>query len=322
MRPAVQLFAYEIDTHNSDKMNEIMGGEVNDLSQEQYLHLQANLQARLIQRHVLPRMGSQPDVLPVFLAPEFFFKWRNGEPYERSTFFNSLEYLASLSSAFPTVLWAAGTVWWKEPYIPLKEGPAEVKDRVLVHNSALLFHNGRLLHSWQKERLSSIDGLRQGPEVWDRHDAESRRILDDTQSPFFGVVDGQDRPLSCGIEVCLDHRSLQPRSNGDPDFGVLRTRYCSQHEKGAGVDLHILTAAGMPLQYENIVSRRGGVIVRCDGGRVANPRSECHLVRRDEGSPSNALRQWRPLLEPTSVKYCGEDRDNRLAIYDPVHLTE
>lgn len=321
----VQLFAYEVDTHNSDKMNEIMGrqgADPNEMSQEQYIHLQANLQVRLIQRYALPIIESRAEVLPVFLAPEFFFKWHSGEPYERPAFLNSLEYLASLSSAFPTVLWAPGTVWWKEPYIPQKEGPQEPRDHAIVHNSALVFHNGRLLCSWQKERLSDIDGLRRGPEVWDRWDDHSRRILDDTQSPFFSVIDSHGRQLSCGIEVCLDHRSLQPQRGEHPDFGILRTRYCSQYENGAGVDLHILTAAGIPLQPENIVSRRGGVIVRCDGGSGASSRSECHLVRRGEGSPASALRQWSPQLDPAAVEYWGKDPDNRLAIYAPVRLNE
>ncbi len=104
--------------------------------------------------------------------------------------------------------------------------------------------------------------------------------------------------------------------------GAAELAECRALHRGAGVDLHILTAAGMPLQPENIVSRRGGVIVRCDGGSGASSRSECHLVRRGEGSPASALRQWSPQLDPAAVEYWGKDPDNRLAIYAPVRLNE
>jgi len=216
--PQVQLFAYEIDTHNQNVINAALcalGADPDEMTQEQYFTLQANLQRDLIVSQVVPKISD--GVLPVFLAPEFFFKWRDNLPYHRAAFFNSMDYLTSLSAAFPAVLWVLGTVWWQEPHDP---------DQAMVHNSALILQKGKLLHSWQKERLSQIDGLTQGPEVWDRWDMAETRILEETQDPFFIAEIPGGGTLSCGIEICLDHLTLA----GPPvSVGVLRNRYLDAH---------------------------------------------------------------------------------------------
>lgn len=309
--PKVQLFAYEIDTHNQDRINAILrrsGAEPDEMSEERYFHLQANLQRDLIKAEVLPLV--EDGTLPVFLAPEFYFKWRDGQPYQRATFYNAMAYLEGLSAAFGPVLWVVGTVWWQEP---------QDATQARVHNSVLIFQNGRLLHSWQKERLSTLDGLKQGPETWDRYDLESERILDATQDPFFDAAVPGGGTLHCGIEVCLDHLSLK-----DPVRpGVLRTAYLKAHpapDEGAGVDLHLLVAAGMGLQAENIVARSGGAFFRCDGGKGADPRSESIAIGRMGSSPAEALRQWNPLGTRSKSHIVGNDTDERLVIYEAVEI--
>jgi hypothetical protein len=312
--PSVQLFAYEIATNNEKTINAILrakGVDPDEMTEEQYFHQQANLQRDLILKHVVPSI--EDDVLPVFLAPEFFFKWRDGLPYGRATFFNSIEYLKKLSEAFPDVLWVVGTVWWSEPHSTGK---------AMVHNSALILQGGSVLHSWQKERLSQIDGLNQGPELWDRHDPAEARILQSTQDPFFDAkLPGSDDIVRCGIEICLDHLTLK----GPPvSVGVLRQHYLKNEPNpavGDGIDLHILTAAGMPLQPENVVARRGGLYARCDGGRGAL-RSQFLEIDRDHGvSAATALRRW--TIDPTDVDSdeVGDDPDNRLAVYEVTPLS-
>ncbi|MFD1344779.1 hypothetical protein, partial [Litorisediminicola beolgyonensis] len=283
--PSVQLFSFDIDTSDQTAINTILAGhgvDPADLSEEESLTLQANLQRDMIKAHVAPHVAH--DVLPVFLAPEFFFKRADTLPYRRDTFFNIQPYLNTISASFPEVLWCLGTVWWQEPQ---KSGQA------MVHNSALILQNGRLLHSWQKERLSQIDGLRRGPEIWDRHDVAEARVLEASQDPFFTAAVPGGATVAAGIEICLDHLTL----DGPPvSPGVLRTHYLNAHPTGhgAGVDLHILTAAGMPVQPENIVSRDGGVFLRCDGGGGANPRIQALGVTRTGATPAAALRAWSP----------------------------
>lgn len=310
--PKVQLFAYEIDTHNQDRINAILrrdGADPGEMPEERYYHLQANLQRDLVKAHVMPQV--KDGTLPVFMAPEFYFKWRDGLPYQRATFYNAMTYLQGLSGAFAPVLWVVGTVWWQEP-----QGETQAR----VHNSVLIFQNGRLLHSWQKERLSGIDGLKQGPEVWDRHDQDAARILDETQNPFFDAAVPGGGSLHCGIEVCLDHRTLQ-----NPErFGVLRTKYLKAHTdpaEGAGLDLHIMVAAGMPMQRENVVAKSGGAYFRCDGGSAANPRSQSVAITRTGATPPAALRQWTPTVaEGTAAYPAGNDANERLAVYDPIDV--
>ena len=310
--PKVQLFAYEIDTHNQDRINAILqarGIDPDGMTPEHYLHQQANLQRDLITAHVMPLV--EDGTLPVFMAPEFYFKWRDGQPYDRATFFNAMSYLESLSAAFAPVLWVLGTIWWQEP---------QDAHTARVHNSALILQGGRLLHSWQKMRLSGIDGLDQGPEIWDRHDPQSARVLDLTQNPFFHAALPGGGHLACGIEVCLDHRTL-----ADPVRpGVLRTRYLDAHPDpvaGPGLDLHIMVAAGMAMQPENIVARRGGAYLRCDGGAAANPRSQAVAISRPGGTAPQALRRWAPDCDDSPVlHYVGPGRNDRLAIHAPVTI--
>lgn len=312
--PAVQLFAYDIDTHDPSAINAALrarGADPSEMNQGDYFRLQANLQRDLIASHVAPAIT--PGVLPVFMAPEFFFKWRDGLPYDRAALFNNLDYLAGISAAFPQVLWIAGTVWWHEPR---KDGLA------LVHNTALIYQNGHLLHSWQKQRLSQIDGLRHGPEIWDRRDLEAARILEETQDPFFDAAVPGGGTLTCGIEICLDHLTL----NGHPAAnGVLRTVYQRDHpdrDQGAGVDLHLLSAAGMQIQPHNIVARSGGVMLRCDGGAAASPRSQAVGIRRAGANPARALRYWTPIMAGAPVRHhVGAHRNNRLTVFDPVAVT-
>lgn len=308
----VQLFAHEIDTHDQAKINALLkgaGADPREMTEEQYLHLQANLQRDLIRDHVAPAVTA--DTLPVFVAPEFFFKWRDNVPYSRATFFNGMTYFETLSAQFPRVLWVTGTTWWSEPVDAT---------HVRVHNSALIFQGGKLLHSWQKERLSQIDGLNQGPESWDRWDADSARVLDGTQDPFFTAAVPNGGAVQCGIEVCLDHLTLK----GPPlNPGVLRQKYLAAHADpatGAGVDLHIMTAAGMPLQAANIVARRGGAYFRCDGGSGAASRSQAMSVDRTGASAPAALRAWAPATTAAAVVYVGTDLANRLAIHAPITL--
>lgn len=310
--PKVQLFAFEIDTHNQDRINGILQGRGVDpleMTQEQYFHQQASLQRDLIVAQVLPLV--EDGTLPVFMAPEFYFKWNDGLPYERVTFFNVMTYLESLSASFPQVLWVLGTVWWQEPQDAVTQR---------VHNSALILQGGRLLHSWQKMRLSRIDGLRHGPEEWDRSDPQSARTLDLSQDPFFTAAVPGGGHLSCGVEVCLDHLTL-----ADPVRpGVLRTCYLKDHPtptSGDGLDLHIMVAAGMQMQPENITSRRGGAYLRCDGGAGANPRSQAVAVARPGGTAAEALRQWSPTcIEAAVQQRVGHSPSNRLAIYQPIAI--
>lgn len=307
----VQLFAYEVDTHNPNRINAILrrtGAEPDEMSEERYFHLQANLQRDLIKAGVLPLV--EDGTLPVFMAPEFFFKWRDGLPYSRETFFNAMPYLESLSAAFGPVLWVVGTVWWQE---------RQDATHARVHNSVLIFQHGRLLHSWQKERLSGIDGLNQGPEMWDRHDLESQRILDRTQTPFFDAAVPGGGTVHCGIEVCLDHLSLK-----DPFRpGVLRTAYLAAHPdptEGAGVDLHLMVAAGMGAQLENIVAKSGGAYFRCDGGEGADPRSNSVAVTREGPTPPAALRLWDADGLMGKPYPLGTDTDERLVIYPAIGI--
>ncbi|OFE17083.1 hypothetical protein BA895_18100 [Humibacillus sp. DSM 29435] len=307
----IQLFAYDIATHDGTKVNAALsaqGAKPAELPAPDLFRHQAQLQLDLIKTEVTKRATARS--LPVFMAPEFFFKAYDGLPYDRATFFNGVDVLKTFSASVPDVLWVIGTIWWQEP---VKSGQA------LVHNTALVLKAGTIVRSWQKERLSGIDGLaKDGTEVWDRWEQEHARVLVATQDPLFQAPGPGGEQISMGIEICLDHLTLDRGPNRE---GVLRTTYVKQNGfRGAGVDVHLLTAAGMRLQKENIVSRRGGAILRVDGGRGAKPRSQSAVVAREGSTPESALRRWAPTLAGGDPVYVGNDPDDRLAVHPPVNL--
>jgi len=315
----IQMIAYEVDTHNTTKLAAILaakGIRAEEMEEAQYFDQQVNVLRDLIRSHVQPLTGA--DRLTIFSVPEFFFKYRNGLPYGRSTFFNSLEYLSSISQAFPRVMIVAGTIWWMEP---ASTGQAT------VHNTVPILYGGRLIHSWQKERLSGIDGLNQGPEVWDRWSEEGGRILEESQDPFFQVtVNGT--LIRLGVEICLDHLTLRNQTtNLVTHRGVLRTKYLAANgDNGAGVDIHLLVAAGMSPQSENITSRHDGLFFRVDGGNGA-VRSTCCRVQRTGGlTAAESLRLWNPTLtniarnnSPGALNDAS-DANDRVAVYGVVEI--
>ena len=305
----IQLFAYDIDTHDTATVSSLLtrqGLSPATLPALDLFKAQAKLQADLISSHVVPKADKK--ALAIFMAPEFFFKAGNGLPYDRATFFNGCEALKALSRGFPGVLWVVGTVWWQEP---IKNGQA------LVHNTALVIKAGTIVHSWQKERLSGIDGLNQGPETWDRWEPAYAHVLVATQDPLFQApLSPGGGPIPMGIEICLDHLTLDQGANRE---GVLRTAYLKRNgAAGGGVDVHLLTAAGMSVQPENVVARSGGVVLRVDGGSAANPRSQCLKVQRGGATPAAGLRQWTPTL--TAVDPIHTDPATCLTVYPAVDI--
>jgi hypothetical protein len=305
MPTKIQFIAYEIDTHDTSKIDSILsakGAHPREMSEAEYFTLQVNELKDRLQKDVVPQLNK--DTLTIFMAPEFYFKYENGKPYSRVTFINQIDYMKAISASFPQVLWVPGTVWWSEPHS---------QDTVVVHNTAAIYHQGQLIRTWQKQRLSTIDGLKAGPEVWDRWEVEHARILEETQDPFFQVRHGADT-LRFGVEICLDHLTLDK----EPSYGVLRTLYSKRYVQGPGVDVHLLVAAGMTTQAENVVARKGGLFLRCDGGSQAKQRSSCAHVDRSGDPPDEALRAWAPGLKLGSPTWIGDDPDNRIAVYPTV----
>lgn len=71
MPTKVQVYAYEIDTHDTSRTNAFLarrGIDPSEMPQEHYLHQQANLQVALIKQHVLPNLEARPDVVPILIA--------------------------------------------------------------------------------------------------------------------------------------------------------------------------------------------------------------------------------------------------------------
>jgi len=321
MPGSIQLHAWEFDTHNADKMSAVLsaqGAFPYEMTQLQYLQLQIQLQAR----HIREAIGAQrvDGVLPVFLAPEFFFTSRENRPYDYGTFYNALPYFEQISRAYPHVLWCPGTVWWQERVLDQRS----IQYR--IHNTTLVYQGGRLLRSFQKSLLSGIDPLdTASPVQWDRDDPDYARIAESSQDPFFEArMPGTQEVVTVGVEVCLNHIASWNGSTGRVSpYGDLRTRYMTGQRRTAadpGVDVHLLTAAGMSIHDEDVAARDGGVVLRVDGGQGAYPRSQAGSVTRAGADRAAALRQWAPQIAYAPAVYRGADLADRVAVFPALPL--
>jgi hypothetical protein len=167
--------------------------------------------------------------------------------------------------------------WLIIPGTIVSDLPWEGKDYGIFNaylNTAMMIKGGGVdapFHFIHKKNISRIDG----PPM-------SRNVLDPT-SPYakiFGNLKelGFDEDefrvvkidnITFALEICLDHAE-----------GVVKQAYDSYKGPKATVDVHLVTSCGMQLHQENIIARKGGVAMICDGTKDDNsPRSDVRKVK-------------------------------------------
>jgi hypothetical protein len=321
----IHYIAYEVDTHDSTKMESIYGaiggsippGLSDEEKQQHYFHFLVDHIRHIITYQVDQGLiePANPNRLTIFATPEFYFKDRSCLPFNQAVFNEGRQYMAQKFNGFGNLLIFAGSVWWWE-----KMEDAQGNVNAAIHNSAPIFYQNTNILNWNKKFLSSIDGLGNpnanwGPAThWDRCIKTATPLYDGNPHPYFTVeVNGIE--VNLGIEVCLEHCN----------------KYLQQ--SNSYLDVHMLVCAGIPEPNSAALAcRESGVFLRCDGGssdavwnspppKAGQPmyngnRSNCGvrskgLVGIPKNEPSKAYK---------SLANRPEKVDERVLIYNPITI--
>jgi hypothetical protein len=193
----------------------------------------------------LTENATRGDVLPVFEAPEWFFR-RSDRPYLPAEKDQVVNLLASVSASFPNMLIVAGTILWAEGL----DNPGVNGTNIKLYNTAPIVMNGRLQKLYDKKNeggdTSGYESLNIGLGNWTRGDS----------SNIFNISN-----VKFAIDICADTADGQAKQNyyaQDPE-GKLG---------GTGVDVHLITSNGSPAA--NAIARPGGYILHSDSSKSPN----------------------------------------------------
>jgi hypothetical protein len=260
-----QFIAYEVPTEDVDapgaEVNVAVG---NALAPQDMADARTRLKRLLgVVRKAHTRVetaGTNDRTLKIFMAPEFYFRPNSGpsNSYSQQVMLELMVQLrAVLSHAdFKHWLFVPGSIFWS-----MKQKWNGV-ERDTFFNTALLLKGGVPADSVRnppftfihKRLVSNADGAPQFQAAM-LH-ADLAKILggwDDIKANVF-----ECDYLTFGLEVCLDHY-----------FGVLKNQVLPGYRNHTGrdkrVNLHLLTACGMPYSGANAVSVPQGYLLRVDG---------------------------------------------------------
>jgi hypothetical protein len=228
----------------------------------------------------------EPDALPIFVAPEWYFRKRadnRGLRYTKDEYEQTVMELVKISQSFPEMLIVAGSISWIEPpeipredEIPMIRLTTKQLDR--VHNTSPILLNGEFFLYHKKKDIDV------SPTAKERFDIPEG---------MHGVFKASG--LTMGMSICGD--SL-----------MLLEDYQKLDPGGEGVDVHILIAQGQDLSKISCASKDKGLVIRVDaeGGGAC----ESHVVKR--GKPISNVQEveW---LETLEAKEIGS-----LLVYPPV----
>lgn len=240
-------------------------------------------------RRVVGPNADNANTLKVFVVPEFYFRPPEtaGDEYLNDTYPNRQknQILNTLNDMFrhddfTDWLFVCGTVMANT-----EEGASAIaaQPTTLYTNTAILVSGGPLglLHVVEKKVPSHIDGVPQA-----RFSDGSTEAAGPGNDPklklFYGDWPERKRHIvdfsgvSVGLEICLDHAN-------DPRYRVLRSvvqdwkSQPTEKKQQRGVQLHILTAGGMPGNLKSVAARAGGYLLRNDG--LSPPPSQLWRVK-------------------------------------------
>lgn len=233
-----------------------------------------------IARGKLLNQDRAANTLPIFMAPEFYFRKENA-PYTKNTFYALIDHWKAMSKKYPHWVFVPGTVWWGD------HTSFAGKAALVVHNSVVVIRDGIMIHTYLKQLPSGFDkllGANEG-QFWDgdatNQLVDSNELSTEFKRKTLGNIllvynnlrkkmrqDGTDTNLfthdglSFGIEICLDHAG-----------GFLKTELNSRRT----VDVHLEVGCGMGCIKKNVMAKNGGVFLRVDGTK--KPLSQAYKVQ-------------------------------------------
>jgi len=282
MYKAAQLIAYEVPTESALPAgqctldgNALVADVQNDKTFTSAMAaLSADAGAR-VQRMLAVMdlaFGSQSvtkaaETLKVFMAPEFYFrpqqKGAKSRSYEASDMTAAQQVFRVVFSQAKLQHWvfvAGSFVWNMSGKVAASSGMNdlvphelmlaldELAAKDLVYNTAIVGLGGSGVQLYDKVNYSDADDISQD---W--------RPLKDycMQSPTQNLIKADN--LLIGLEVCFDHQCGQLALN----YEQLKATY--PDEDAPVLDLQLLTACGMEVQFNHVVAGQDRLVFRVDG---------------------------------------------------------
>lgn len=241
---SIQLYAFNVRTNPPRTVGRVIGGDRRDAKsreEEIIIRIQALVKAATVLRKINGG-ANDPAALKILMAPEFYFRPEDGAyTYEEFLFAKEQLYAAGFAHhEWSNWLIVAGTIVSAEPHRAMPE--------YIGFNTALVIQGGQnAFVTYEKDQFSHIDGMERFIEGWAAatQDPYIRQYMFSNTKNYFSI-DG----INFGIEICLDH-----------GLGIM-TR------QGRNVDVHLITACGMPVDWDNVM---GSVVFRVDGQNYGDP---------------------------------------------------
>lgn len=229
-------------------------------------------------------LADNDNTLKIFMAPEFYFRppAALGGNYRSDTYPNSVA--AKIFSAlgemfthadFKNWLIVPGSIMWNTSEDTLAP-------KVIFYNSSFQITGGPVAKSGdnlnyiEKEMPSGIDGVPYGPGM----DPNVKLAFESWKSRKHRVFKVDN--IDCGLEICLDHGFRKIGEKIVSDHRVLKkvlNDWPSKEGSTREINLHLLTAGGMPLNPASVAAKVNGYILRNDG-YSDTPHSELKKVLR------------------------------------------
>lgn len=183
--------------------------------------------------------ATRGDVLPVFQAPEWFFR-RPDRPYTPAEKNAVVAMLAERSANYPNLMIVGGTILWAQGL----DNPGAGGENIKVYNSAPVIMNGQVIRLYDKKNeggdIAGYEHLNIGMANWTPGEA----------SNLFSVSN-----VNFAIDVCADTTDGKAKRE-------YYARTAEGRSGGAGVDVHLITANSSGAA--NTVERPGGYVLRTD----------------------------------------------------------
>lgn len=215
-----------------------------------------------------------PDTLRIFMAPEWFFATSDTTQYNGSDVGKVIKGLEKMSAKFPDLLLVPGSIKWSPGKQDIPTGKKdEVVNHDLIHNTQPVLKNGKLIHAYHKQHNGGDAPTKQAMPL----DVESSQPLkdyrQDTSTPVKrgkGATSGQFNVdgIDFGLDICADFSQ-----------GTLARELIEQDPNHKGVDVHLVTSAGIMKANNDLTSAKdGGYTFISDGSRQWEKNAESQEI--------------------------------------------
>jgi hypothetical protein len=259
----VQFIAFEVPTLYAFPTGTLIYGQphftqINDQRQDAEMRAKCIFDA--IEWCLNNGADASEQTLKVFVAPEFYFRYYLGQSdgsnhYDRGMVRDVIENLINQCKHYRHWFIVPGTAVVRDTDIKAGVGLNEQ----VTFNCTYAFLAGTDIKAViLKEMYSGIDNMEQAKNAQKSYSNILAALQNSTSTVSIpgGSARRSSGDLLIGLEICLDH-ALKRLSDNTTGMGKLEPY----------LDIHILSACGMPTQNPSLAARRDGYFCRCDGSQ-------------------------------------------------------